>query len=169
MSVAPCIDRPHAAQRTSPARTYLPSRRARPAATGAAGVLDPVVDSLPELTIDERRPRRFIGHDPLVGHLPVLATRRPRRRIARIEQLILPPLPADDLVAEVPRVREDGAHGRSTPYASGASVPHRADLARARVSFAFKDRRDRSVADALVEHLEDPLHDRRGLRIASAC
>ena len=44
-------------------------------------------------------------------------------------------------------------------------MPDWADLARAWMSLALKGRRDRPVADAVVEHLEDALHDRRRVGI----
>src|SRR5262245_49974668 len=83
---------------------------ARLATTGPAGVLDAVVAAVPELAVDERRPCRLVGHDPLVLHLPVLPARRARGRVTRVEQLVLPALATDDLVAEVARVRENRAH-----------------------------------------------------------
>lgn len=48
-------------------------------------------------------------------------------------------------------------------------MPDWSDFAGAWKSLALEDRRDRPVADPLVEHLEDALHDRRRLGIGLEC
>ncbi len=89
----------------------------------------------------------------------------PGSGVGGVEQLVAAPLPAHDLVAEVAGVGQDRPDRGAAPHPGRARMPGGADLARARESFALEDGGDAPVAELLVEHLEDALHDWRRVRV----
>lgn len=70
-----------------------------------------------------------------------------------------------DLAAEVAGVAENRSNRGGGPYAGRSRVARCSRFARAGYSIAFKGSCDGTEPHAVVEHLEDALHDRRSFKV----